>query len=109
MPGQAAPDRLGCCQISSQRPPSPGRAAALGVQLRAGIHTGEVDPLGDAIAGISVHIAGRLAAPARPAEILVSRTVGDLVTGSGISFSERGGHELNGEGEPWALVRGWPG
>jgi hypothetical protein len=78
-------------------------AAALGVQLRAGIHTGEVDLAGDDITGISVQITGRVAALARPAEILVSRTVKDLVTGSGISFTERGSHELNGEGEQWPL------
>jgi class 3 adenylate cyclase len=80
-----------------------GQAAALGVHLGAGIHTGEVDLAGDAITGISVQIAGRLAALARPAEILVSRTVKDLVTGSGISFTERGSHLLDGGGESWPL------
>ena len=79
------------------------QAAALGVRLRAGIHTGEVERLGDGITGISVQIADRVATLARPAEILVSRTVKDLVTGSGISFTERGCHQLNGEGEPWPL------
>ncbi len=66
-------------------------------------HTGEVDRAGDALAGIAVQISGKLAALARPAEILVSRTVKDLVTGSGIVFTERGSHELNGEGEQWPL------
>ena len=79
------------------------QAAALGVRLRAGIHTGEVERLGDGITGISVQIADRVATLARPAEILVSRTVKDLVTGSGISFTGRGCHQLNGEGEPWPL------
>jgi DNA-binding SARP family transcriptional activator/pimeloyl-ACP methyl ester carboxylesterase len=87
------------------------QAAALGVQLGAGIHTGEVDLVGDDPTGISVQITGRVAALARPAEILVSRTVKDLVTGSGIGFTERGSHELNGEDEPWPLfaVAGRPG
>ena len=80
-----------------------GQAAALGVQLRAGIHTGEVDLVGDDIAGVTVQITGQVAALARPAEILVSRTVKDLVTGSGIAFTERGSHQLNGEGEQWSL------
>jgi len=79
------------------------QAAALGVQLRAGIHTGEVERVGDGITGISVQITGRVTSLARPAEILVSRTVKDLVTGSGISFTERGSHQLNGEGEQWPL------
>src|SRR5579859_6516389 len=59
-------------------------AAADGIQIRAGIHTGEVDLVGEGIAGLSVRITDRVAALARPAEILVSRTVRDLVTGSGI-------------------------
>ncbi len=62
-----------------------------------------MDLVGDDIAGTSVQITDRVAALARPAEILVSRTVKDLVTGSGISFSERGSHRLNGEDEPWSL------
>ena len=78
-------------------------AAALGIQVRAGIHTGEVDLVGDDITGTSVQITNRVAALARPAEILVSRTVKDLVTGSGISFTERGSHQLNGAGEQWPL------
>ena len=58
-----------------------------------------------------MQISGKLAALAGAAEILVSRTVKDLVTGSGIAFTERGSHELNGEGEPWPLfaVAGPPG
>jgi hypothetical protein len=86
-------------------------AAAAGVMLRAGIHTGEVELAGDDITGVGVQITGRVAALARPAEILVSRTVRDLVTGSGITFTERGSHMLSGEGEPWLLfaVAGRPG
>jgi class 3 adenylate cyclase len=71
--------------------------------IRAGIHTGEVDLVGDDIAGITVQVTYRVAALARPAEILVSRTVKELVAGSGISFAERGSYELNGEGERWPL------
>jgi len=78
-------------------------AAAAGIQIRAGIHTGEVDLIGEDIAGLSVQITDRVAALARPAEILVSRTVKDLVTGSGITFAERGSHALNGASDEWSL------
>ncbi len=78
-------------------------AAAAGIQIRAGIHTGEVDLVGEDIAGASVQITDRVAALARPAEILVSRTVKDLVTGSGIMFAERGSHALNGPSDEWSL------
>jgi DNA-binding SARP family transcriptional activator/pimeloyl-ACP methyl ester carboxylesterase len=78
-------------------------AAAAGIQFRAGIHTGEVDLVGEDIAGTSVQITGRVAALARPAEILVSRTVKDLVAGSGITFAERGSHTLNGPPDQWRL------
>jgi DNA-binding SARP family transcriptional activator/pimeloyl-ACP methyl ester carboxylesterase len=76
---------------------------ALGIVIRAGIHTGEVDLVGDDIAGTSVQVTERVAALAQAAEILVSRTVKELVTGSGIAFTQRGSHQLNGEGEPWPL------
>jgi class 3 adenylate cyclase len=78
-------------------------AAAAGIQIRAGIHTGEVDLVGDDIAGPSVQITDRVAALARPAEILVSRTVKDLVTGASITFAERGSHILNGPPDEWPL------
>jgi DNA-binding SARP family transcriptional activator/pimeloyl-ACP methyl ester carboxylesterase len=78
-------------------------AAAAGIQVRAGIHTGEVDLVGEDIAGASVQITDRVAALARPAEILVSRTVKDLVTGAGITFAERGSHALDGPSEQWPL------
>jgi hypothetical protein len=78
-------------------------AAAAGIQIRAGVHTGEVDLVGEDIAGLSVQITDRVAALARPAEILVSRTVKDLVTGSGITFAERGSHPLNGPSDQWPL------
>jgi class 3 adenylate cyclase len=78
-------------------------AAAAGIQIRAGIHTGEVDLVGEDIAGPSVQITDRVAALARPAEILVSRTVKDLVAGSDIIFAERGSHALNGPPDEWPL------
>jgi DNA-binding SARP family transcriptional activator/pimeloyl-ACP methyl ester carboxylesterase len=78
-------------------------AAAAGIAIRAGIHTGEVDLVGEDIAGTSVQITDRVAALARPAEILVSRTVKDLVTGAGITFAERGSHVLDGPSEEWPL------
>ena len=78
-------------------------AAGSGVQMRAGIHTGEVDLVGEGIAGISVQIADEVTALALPAEILVSRTVRDLVTGSGIVFADRGRHRLNSVSDQWPL------
>jgi len=78
-------------------------AAAAGIGVQAGIHTGEVDLVGEDIAGLSVQITDRVAALARPAEILVSRTVKDLVAGSGITFTERGSHALNGPPDEWPL------
>jgi DNA-binding SARP family transcriptional activator/pimeloyl-ACP methyl ester carboxylesterase len=78
-------------------------AAAHDVQLHAGIHTGEVDPVGEDIAGISVKIAESVAARADGGEILVSRTVKDLVVGSGISFTHRGSYQLTSTDDHWPL------
>lgn len=78
-------------------------AAAAGIQTRAGIHTGEVEVLGEEIAGTSVEITDRIAALARPAEILVSRTVKDLVIGSGIAFADRGAPQLTAIPGEWPL------
>ena len=72
---------------------------ALGLELRTGVHTGECELLGDRIAGIAVHTSARIAALAAPSEVLVSATVRDLVSGSGIVFEDRGEHELKGVGE----------
>jgi class 3 adenylate cyclase len=77
--------------------------AGLGVQIRVGLHAGEVELRGDDVGGIAVHIAARVGALAAPDEILVSSTVKDLVVGSGISFSERGAHELKGVPDEWRL------
>ena len=71
--------------------------------MRVGLHTGEVERHGDDLAGIAVHIAARVSAAAGAGEILVSRTVTDLVAGSGIDFEDRGEHELKGIREPWRL------
>ena len=75
----------------------------LGMEIRAGLHTGEVELRGDDIGGISVHTAARVQARARPGEVLVSRTVVDLVAGSGIDFENRGEHELKGVPGAWQL------
>ena len=78
-------------------------AAAAGIQVRAGIHAGEVDLVGEDIEGTSVRITDGVAELARPAEILVSRTVKDLVAGTGITFADRGSHVLNGPSDEWPL------
>jgi class 3 adenylate cyclase len=74
-----------------------------GLELRAGLHTGEVEVMGDDIGGIAVHIAARVLASAGPGELVVSGTVKDLVVGSGIDFEDRGEHELRGVPGRWHL------
>lgn len=73
------------------------------VELRAGVHTGEVELRGELIGGIAVHIAARVAALAEPGEVLVSRTVADLVAGSGLRLGDRGTHTLRGVPGAWQL------
>jgi class 3 adenylate cyclase/alpha-beta hydrolase superfamily lysophospholipase len=75
---------------------------ALGLEIRAGLHTGECELMGEKLSGIAVPIGARVAAAARAGEVLVSSTVKDLVAGSEIAFSDRGTHELKGVGE-WRL------
>jgi class 3 adenylate cyclase len=75
----------------------------LGIEIRAGLHVGECELRGDDVGGLAVHIAARVAGLASPGEILVSRTVRDLVAGSGLRFAERGEHELKGVPERWPL------
>ncbi|HEY3238623.1 MAG TPA: adenylate/guanylate cyclase domain-containing protein [Acidimicrobiia bacterium] len=78
--------------------------ARLGLEIRAGLHSGECDVVGSDLAGIAVHVASRVQAAAGPGEVLVSSTVRDLVAGSGLRFADRGRHELKGlEGE-WHLL-----
>lgn len=74
-----------------------------GFEVRAGCHTGEIELMGDRVAGIAVHIGARVAALAGPSEVLVSSTVKDLVAGSGLAFEERGEHTLKGVGGSWRL------
>jgi class 3 adenylate cyclase len=76
---------------------------ALDIEVRAGLHTGEIELRGDDVAGIAVHLAQRVSALAAPGEVLVSRTVADLVVGSGIEFADRGEHELRGVPGTWHL------
>ncbi len=78
---------------------------ALGIEVRAGIHTGEVDFLKNDIRGIAVHIASRVADLANGGDVVVSRTVKDLVAGSGIAFQDYGTYELKGVPEQWMLFR----
>ncbi|MFN2137515.1 MAG: alpha/beta fold hydrolase [Candidatus Promineifilaceae bacterium] len=78
-------------------------AGRLGLQLRAGLHTGEIELMGEDIGGMAVHIAARVMGKAGPNEIWVSRTVKDLVVGSGFSFEERGVYSLKGVPDEWRL------
>jgi pimeloyl-ACP methyl ester carboxylesterase len=75
----------------------------LGLEIRAGLHTGECEVVNGKIGGIAVHIGARVAAEARPGEVLVSQTVRDLVAGSGLAFEERGVAELKGVPGEWRL------
>jgi class 3 adenylate cyclase len=68
----------------------------LGLEIRAGIHTGEVEVINNRVEGIAVHIGARIAAEAKPCEVLVSSIVRDLAAGSGIDFEDRGKHDLKG-------------
>jgi class 3 adenylate cyclase len=76
---------------------------ALDIEVRIGLHTGEIEMRGDDVAGIAVHMAQRVCALARPGEVFVSRTVTDLVAGSGLQFEERGQHDLKGIPGTWQL------
>jgi class 3 adenylate cyclase len=74
-----------------------------GIEVRAGLHAGEVELLDDGIGGIAVHVGSRVASLGTPGDVLVTSTVRDLVAGSGIQFDDRGEHVLKGVGEPWRL------
>ena len=80
----------------------------LGIDVRAGLHTGEIEAVGDDLAGVAVHIGARVSAKASAGEVLVSSTVKDLVAGSSIDFEDRGTHDLKGVPGSWRLyaVRG---
>ena len=76
---------------------------SIGLDMRAGVHTGECELLGDKLGGIAVHIGARVAAAAAAGEVFVSQTVKDLVAGSGIELDDRGVHELKGVPGEWRL------
>jgi pimeloyl-ACP methyl ester carboxylesterase len=78
-------------------------ARGLGIEVRAGLHTGEIELLGADVGGLAVHIAARIAALAGPSEVLVSQTVRDLVLGSGLHLESRGTHTLKGVPDGWRL------
>jgi class 3 adenylate cyclase len=75
----------------------------LGIEIRAGVHTGEVQTMADKVGGIAVSIGARLGSLARPSEVLVSQTVKDLVAGSGLEFEDRGEHVLKGVPGAWRV------
>jgi class 3 adenylate cyclase len=77
--------------------------SGLGLESRAGIHTGEVERLGADVGGIAVHIGARVSAAADAGEVLVSQTVRDLVVGSGLEFEDRGARVLKGVPGEWRL------
>jgi len=77
----------------------------LGLEIRAGVHVGEVEHVAGDVQGLTVHIGARVANLAGPSEVLVSRTVKDLVAGSGLVFEDRGEHELKGVPDRWRLYR----
>ena len=93
-PGRAI--RCGQAIIEACRP--------LDLMVRVGVHTGECERRGDDIAGVAVHIGARVAALAQPGEVLVTRTVKDLVSGSGLEFAPRGEHPLKGVSGSWELL-----
>ena len=96
---------------SGERPARAVRCAAairdaiarLGLAVRAGLHTGECELVGNSVAGIAVHLGARVAALAGAGEVLVSSTVKDLVAGSGLSFVDRGVHVLKGVPGEWRV------
>ena len=84
------------CAISEETRP-------LGIEVRAGLHTGECEMIGDDVGGIAVHIGARVAALAGAGEVLVSSTVKDLVAGSGLRFGDRGSQALKGVPGEWHI------
>jgi predicted ATPase/DNA-binding SARP family transcriptional activator/class 3 adenylate cyclase len=83
-------------------------AASVRSELRVGLHTGEIERRGDDVAGIAVHIAARILSLAGTGEVLVSRTVRDLVAGSGLTLTERGAHHLKGIPDDWQIFSAHP-
>jgi class 3 adenylate cyclase len=95
--GPARAVRCGQAIIEAMRP--------LGVEVRAGLHTGEIERASNGVAGVGVHIGARVSAKAGPGEVWVSSTVKDLTAGSGLAFEDRGEHELKGVPDRWHLYR----
>jgi class 3 adenylate cyclase len=95
--GPARAVRCACAVREAVRP--------VGLEIRLGIHTGECEIRRDSISGLSVHIAARIAALASASSVVVSRTVKDLVAGSGIAFEDLGYHSLRGVPDQWHLYR----
>jgi pimeloyl-ACP methyl ester carboxylesterase len=93
--GPARAVRCACAIVAGVKP--------LGLEVRAGLHTGECELIGDKVGGIAVHTCARVAAKAAPGEVLVSRTVKDLVAGSGLEFADRGVHRLKGIPDDWQI------
>jgi class 3 adenylate cyclase len=81
----------------------PDQVRELGLEVRAGLHTGECEVMDGKVGGIAVHIGARVAKEAQPGEVLVSSTVKDLVAGSGLTFRDRGVARLKGVPEEWRL------
>ena len=77
----------------------------LGIEIRAGLHTGECERIGEDVGGIAVAIGARVGAEAGPSEVLVSQTVKDLVAGSGLTFEGAGEYDLKGVPDRWRLYR----
>jgi class 3 adenylate cyclase len=95
--GPARAIRCALAVVDAMRP--------LGIEIRAGLHTGEVELIDDKVGGLAVTIGARVAANAGPSEVLVSQTVKDLVAGSGLMFEDRGEHELKGVPDRGKLYR----
>ena len=93
--GPARAVRAACSISDGVRP--------LGLEIRAGLHTGECEVMGPKLGGVAVHIGARVAALAGAGEVLVSSTVRDLVAGSGLRFTDRGAHALKGVPGEWHL------
>jgi class 3 adenylate cyclase len=79
--------------------------ADLGLEVRGGVHTGEVETIAGKVGGIAVNVGARIASLAPPSQVLVSQTVKDLVAGSGLAFEDAGEHELKGVPDRWHLYR----
>jgi class 3 adenylate cyclase len=94
------PARAIRCAMAIQRMAS----ERFGIEVKSGVHTGEIELIGRDVGGIAVHIAARVLASAAPGEVVVSGTVKDLVVGSGIEFEDRGERELRGVPGQWRLL-----